>query len=83
MAPVVRSAFLPALVAWLSWCSPCGGTHSGGLGECPALSYEPQELPLRDMGGLTALVNSAESTRNAIVEEDLPYTFIGTQAREA
>lgn len=81
-----RGSFLPKLLLWLVLlCGYCDGDKAAGTGitECPTRDYTPPELYLRDMGGLTALVESAESSRNGIVGEELPYKFIGTRAREA
>lgn len=65
-------------VVWVL-CSCCAVSGQ----ECPVASYTPQRLSLRDRGGLSALVGSAESTRSAIVTGDLPYKFIRTEAKAA
>lgn len=79
-----RGVFVSAVVVWLLWGNCCDGTRSSDSRECPTRNYtSTTQLPLRDMGGMAPLVNSAESTRNVIVGGDLPYNFIGTRAREA
>ena len=84
MLKLSKWAVLPLVVAWLMWCGCCVGDHADHA-ECPARTrpYEASELAFRDTGGLGALVNSAMSTRNVIVQDDLPYKFIGERAREA
>jgi hypothetical protein len=76
-----------ALAVWLLCCSCCclvrSGSGSDPVGQCPARPYRPPDLSLRDRGGLSALVGSAEETRALVVRGDLPYDFIGTRAREA
>ena len=81
MLKLSKWAVLPLAVVWLMWCGCCVGERA----ECPARArpYEASELAFRDTGGLGALVNSAMSTRNVIVQDDLPYKFIGERAREA
>ncbi|CAI8002644.1 hypothetical protein GBAR_LOCUS3436 [Geodia barretti] len=71
------------LLFWLFWCGCCVEGRSSGPGECPARPYRPPELSLRDRGGLSSLVASAESTRSVVVGGNLPYEFISTRAREA
>lgn len=78
------SVCLSVVVAWLFCNNCCVGNRSSGRRECPTRNYTDEtQLFLRDTGGMASLVNSAESTRNIIVEGDLPYKFIGTRAREA
>ena len=79
-----RNVLFSAVIAWVFWSNCSVGTRSSDSRECPTRIYtNTTQLPLRNMGGMTPLVNSAESTRNSIVGGDLPYNFIGTRAREA
>ena len=80
---MARYRFRWFLLAFLCYFS-CTVHQSGATEQCPAPA-DPTSFTgvlIKDRGGLNSLVKSSESTRNAIITEDLPFEFISEEFRK-
>lgn len=69
-----------ALVVYVAW--ECCVLHQSGAVETRPSPTSYPAIPFKDRGGLNALLKSAQSTRNGIVNQELPYEFLREEILE-
>ena len=83
MKPGSRPLRRDLLAALLLWLIHAASTQTQ---TCPGVNkntYESVAAPIKERGGLSALVDGTDSIRHAILSHDLNYVLVGDEIRKA